>query len=249
MKCIAAQRITAATATSAATDYPAANIYNGDSADPWRAGGRTATLTLTVAPGSSGIGLTGVIGTEMTLTVKDGDGEVVISKVVDLSGITDYYQWWTNTGTPRTVCALEYDYQMSEHTIEIAIDSGSDSVAAEIGEAMAGIVRSWPHAAQISRTEIEQGAIDDSYADGSPYYIEGVMVAQYSITVQLDLTDLFFSFVEGVSRNVKKHPTFWWLVDGNNIRWLTYCRITTHPSAPIGNRYGAVSLTLTEVFG
>lgn len=249
MKCIAAQRITGAIATTAATAYPAANIYNGDSADPWIATGRLVTMTLTVGAGASGIGLTGVVGSQVTITVKDGDGATVKSETIDLTGIMDYYQWMTDTGSPRTVCALEYPYQMTVHTIEIDIDSGSDSVAAEIAEAMAGIVQSWPHGERISRTEIEQGSIDDTYADGSPYYIEGDMIAQYNITVQLDLTDLFFAFIDGVSRRVKKNPTFWWLVDGNNVHWLAYCRMTTHPNGAISNRYGALSLQLTEVLG
>lgn len=251
MKCIPVNNISAVVASSVDASYPAVNVLNESALLPFRGASQISTLTLNVDGGASGIGLTGILAKAITITVKDTEDTVVVTEVVDLSGINNYYQWLTQQWVARTGYGFIYPLQMTTHTIEIEIDSGDPETMPEIGVAIAGMVRNWPNAAELELQYIERGAIEETFHDGGIYYAEGEMLKEFNCSLRLELgvNSDFFAFVDGIAAKVKKHPIFWWITDTDNIHWFVYARFSEYPGAPIGNLFGASKFSIIEEKG
>ncbi len=246
MKCIPVNNISAVSATSVDDAYPAANVLDNSTILPYRAADQTATMTLDVKGGASGLGLVGLDAKQIIITVRDGDGDVVVTQTVDLSGINNYYVWLTQQWQQRTVYGFTYPLQMSPHTIDIDIDSGDIDTVPEIAVASAGMVRNWPHAKALQLQLVEQGSVEDRFHDGGLYYIEGALVKEFSAALRLGIDNDFWAFIDGIAVKVKKNPVFWWITDTDNINWFIFGRFNQYSGAPIGNLHAVSNFSIVE---
>lgn len=246
MKCIADDNISAVSATSVDPAYPAANVLDNSTILPYRAADQIATMTLDVKGGASGLGLVGLDAKQIIITVRDSEGEVVVTQTVDLSGINNYYIWLTQQWQSRTAYGFTYPLQMSPHTIDIEIDSGNVGTVPEIAVAKAGMVRAQPHARELQLQLVEQGAVEDTFHDGGLYYIEGKLVKEFSAALRLGLDNDFWAFIDGIAVKVKKNPIFWWITDTDNINWFIFGRFNRYPGSPIGNLRAQSKFSIIE---
>lgn len=246
MKCMPKNLITAVSATSENANYPAVNVLSDSQLEPWIAGSQTATLTMTVSGGANGVGLVGIESMTVGIVVKDGGGAVVASTSIDLSGIDDYLQWMTDTGSKRTTCGFLYPYQMASHTIEVTVDSGSPAVMPEIGRAGAGGVMAWRHPMDVELSLDERGAVEETFYDGGRYYVPGEAVKIFAGSIRHDLTTEFWVWIDRLGGAVKKRPIFWWITDQDNINWLVFAAFRTLPKARIAGSFANTTFELIE---
>lgn len=245
MKCIWPDLITSVAATSEASGYEAENVLDDSPTFPWRATGQTGTLTLTVSGGAEGLVVAGCNGATVTVTVKDGDGATVNTETFDLSGIDTWYKWFTQRATVLTGFGYNYTYQSGQHTIEIAVDTGSASIPAEIGAAKAGPLYKWREAVQLKCT-LEDYSIDDRYATGGKYYQKRDIARSWSGSVLLAINPDFWAWIDDLARDIGKKPTGWWITDQAQQNWVIFAGFSVLPDADFSNRFAFSNFTLLE---
>ncbi len=242
-KCIYPSKIVSAAADSENINYPASNVLDEHPTLPWIAVGQSGTLILTVSGGSEGVAIFATNASVITVTVKDVNGDIVVSEAHDLSGIDTWYKWFTQSQIPQTELGLIYPYQSTQHTIEIYADSGNSNVPVEIGVADAGSVRRFRPSMDLGENPVDY-SIRRPLSKGF-YRKKKDVVRRYTGTLRVE-QDTEFHTVMGIVQDLATAPATWWITDNENTHWLVYAGFEAMPSTVHHNRYSFISWVLLE---
>jgi hypothetical protein len=192
--------VTSITASSADTNFPAANLQDDFTTNIWRAaaGGTTGiTLTIVVAKGSA-IELLNTNAISASMTVDPGGGAVAVP-------ITSYKL----SGEAGRLWA-EYGPYTGSHTIVLTLSAASEVSA---GILRAGNVETFIDPQYNSQEDSKDYSIELELNDGSNYFRKRNVVRQFSSLAMIELRANAFKFKHDIFDAVGPQPLAMRLAD------------------------------------
>lgn len=143
MKVIYPEKITAISASSEATNWPASNLLDKYRTNYWQSTELgTATLTVSVSGGANAVAIFNIPGVDtVQVVVKDSAGVVVSEETYDVHVIDTYLALVTNQPTVYDNVWAEYPYQSASHTVELTFTMVDPSDSVQAGIVRAGLAK------------------------------------------------------------------------------------------------------------
>ena len=260
MKIIKTNSLVSVTASSTNPSYPVSNLYSNTSPKKkWKAANAAVTMasfSVAVAPGSDGIGMTGIVAESATV------------KISNPSGITWGNVTWGNVswdpGTPDVVIDSTYIQEQGRDfaslwasfpqfdsivniTIELRKSTGNPNVLAA-GVLVAGEMVSFPDPFAPLAEGINDYSITRELSNGAFYHRERDRVRTFAGEIGMDRAQYFYQFMRDFARTYGQTPVMALIAEGMGDEFIIYGRLAGMPSGSHINRNrSAISFNLIEV--
>lgn len=223
--------IDSVSADEAAASWPVANVQDDHPQNPWRATSHDAQLKLTVDDRADCFALAATNAISMTVTIKDETETTTLWGPVtyDMTGILDWYQWFTQSGIQQSVILVEYTEQESAHVIvlDLAADPDDDL---EVGVARAGIL----HAVDAPGWGFEEYLVDHStkkeLASGAVQYTKGNIVSGFRMELFAHRTDTFWVVMRQLAKQIGETPLFFQVATLDSPNWTLFGHFNGMPA-------------------
>jgi len=234
MRYLYPNKISAVWASEEATGYPVENILDTHAEHPWRATSKDAQLKLTVGGRGDSVGLASTNAVGATVTVKDATETTTLfgPTFYDLTGIADWYQFFTDTGIQQTELMVAYGEQEAGHIIIFDLTAATGDLL-EVGVARAGIVRSvdepgWGFEEYL----VDYPIAKKKLASGGDFYIKGTVVSGFRLEVFGHRTDTFWAIMRGLAKQIGEESIFWQVTTLDNPNWTIFGHFNGMPGGP-----------------
>lgn len=214
-----------------AAAWPVENVLDEHLQNPWLATSKDAQLKLTVDDVSSCFALAGTNAVSMTVTIKDSTETSTLwgPETYDLTGILDFYQFFTQTGIQQTTIVVPYTEQYVSHVIilDLAAETGE---TLEVGAARAGILRGvdstgWNF--QEGLKDYPKTKVD--LPSGGQLYEKGNTATTFGLDVFAHRTDTFWVIVRQLAKQIGEEPIFFQVTTLDSPLWTVFSHFAGLP--------------------
>ncbi len=248
MKVIYPEKVSSVTANVEVSTYEASNLLDNHPKKAWKSNTDTGTVTATVNGGANAVGVFGISGISLALTVKDTIGNILESRTLyNLKGINTYFSFFTDEFTSFDSFWIDYTYQTDEHNLvfEFENTSGSSVVAGVIS---AGIARTFYEPDFSLEESLKDYSIVKELNNGAFYIRKRDVVKTFSGQIEVLRDSDFYGFMQDVVEKEGSKPLAWRITDYDNNNWSVFARMQ---KMPVGGhdqvRYSTISFNLIEV--
>jgi len=236
MKAIYPDLISAIVADEADADYPITNVEDDYPKRVWKATSAHATVTLTVASGSSAVAFFGSNAATATIIVAIGNAHTIAwaSGIVWTSGIV-----WNTAISSTDVYDVDaagvgsgwsdYTDPVKVHVIQLYFEKSTGII--EAGIIRAGTINSFNDPLAGIKEGLYDYSIIKELENGSWYVKKRDIVRTFGFELILDRDTYFYNFMHKVALLTSYNPLAWRVATGlTNFEWIVFARFGDMPS-------------------
>ena len=229
-------------------NYPASNLLDRHPLKECRISSPSAKFVVTVNGASNGLLIGYTSANSMAYWVYDTAGDLLVSGITSLSGITTYEALITDTTNPLKCTGVTYPYQEAAHTIVFSLYTNNPSVDVYLGIVQAGVIQQSQYDTSKGLVEgLVDYSIGKQLANGSFYYKKRNIVRFFEGSIVVVRDAEFYTFMQNIAQTYGKQSMFWEITDINTDRWLVYGRLDAMPSGTHdGYKYSTVKYKIIE---
>jgi hypothetical protein len=211
------------------SNYPITNVQDEYPKNVFKSTATSVTVTITVPRGDS----VAIFNTNADLVTFEAKTTSLVTTLdgpdeFDLTGVTTYYELITDTGTPVTQFWWDYEYQSSEHVVEITL-TGSTTV--EVGVIRAGTGKNFVDPQKGLREGMKDYSITRELNNGAFYYRKRDIVRTFAGSLMITRDRDFYNFMHGVFELLGPEPVAWKVSSNlSNADWAVFARFASAPS-------------------
>lgn len=251
MKIISNNLITAVTATSENSKYPASFLLDGHPSMPWRAvdGVHQARLTFNIAAGTTGLAIFGTNATRAVCNLSNPQAFTWLN--VDWLNVE-----WQRNSIPTKVSIVEMNNGKAvwvDFGVAVDVAFNADVTLTNPDETIYGgcvvgaAIESFrdPALGMSQRRESRSVFIEMNNAAFYGHKVNNLKAFSGTVVMTIDDWDR----LEAIAKDMDiVDPAAWKFTDEDNNRWVIFARFTAMPAAQyIGNKMVSVSISIIEV--